>query len=208
MNPGWCSGIRDCYIFIFLMFLGRCTEFCWGGFYSQKLECVTPRLGSAASSYCLCLLKGDQLARKGGSYPREQVFFLTWPWKLKFEEGKVTKQKSTAKALMKGAIWKQTYRATPKAWHKIQEVLGRGKEVMTCFHSEKEKTQFTTGSVKVRRDMLDWKDSMVQEISHDLCRQIPHHQGKPDPQPKEILVWLGNWGRKMNWGFTIFSCSA
>lgn len=93
---------------------------------------------------------------------------------------------------MKGAIWKHTYRATPKAWHKTEEVLGRGKEVMTCFHSEKEKIQFTTGPVQVRRDMLGWKDSMVQEISHELHRQIPDHRGKPDPQPKEILEWLGN----------------
>lgn len=108
------------------------------------------------------------------------------------EEGKVTKQNNTAKVLMKGGIWKQTYRATPKAWHKIQEVLGRGKEVMACFHSEKERAQFTVGPAKVRRDMLGWKDSAVQEISHELCRQIPDHRGEPDPQPKEIPEWLGN----------------
>lgn len=85
---------------------------------------------------------------------------------------------------MKVGIWKQTYRATPKAWHQIQEVLGRGKEVMACFHSEKEKAQFTVGPGKVRRNMLGWKDSAVQEISHELHRQIPDHQGEPDPQPK------------------------
>ena len=93
---------------------------------------------------------------------------------------------------MKGGIWKQTYRATPKAWHEIQEVLGRGKEVMAYFHSKKERAQFTTGPAKVRRDMLGWKDSTVQEISRELCRQIPDYRGEPDPQPKEIPEWLGN----------------
>lgn len=28
MNPGRCFGIRDCCIFIFLIFLGRCTQLC------------------------------------------------------------------------------------------------------------------------------------------------------------------------------------
>lgn len=70
--------------------------------------------------------------------------------------------------------------------------LGQGKEVMACFHSEKERAQFTKGLAKVRRDMLGWKDSIVQEISHELCRQIPDHRGEPDPQPKEIPEWLGN----------------
>lgn len=70
--------------------------------------------------------------------------------------------------------------------------LGQGKGSHGMLSQGKERAQFTTGPAKVRRDTLGWKDSTVQEVSHELHRQIPDHRGEPDPQPKEIPEWLGN----------------
>lgn len=71
--------------------------------------------------------------------------------------------------------------------------LGQGKGSHGMLSQQKkERAQFTIGPAKVRRDMLGWKDSTVQEISHELRRQIPDHRGEPDPQSKEIPEWLGN----------------
>lgn len=70
--------------------------------------------------------------------------------------------------------------------------LGQGKGSRGMLSQQKNRAQFTAGPGKVRRDMLGWKNSTVQEISHELHRQIPDHRGEPDPQPKEIPDRLGN----------------
>lgn len=64
--------------------------------------------------------------------------------------------------------------------------MGRGKEVMACFHSEKERAQFTTGPAKVRRDTLGWKDSTVQEVVMNFAGRSQTTEENLTPSPKKF----------------------
>lgn len=149
------------------------------------------------------------LQQKVAPTQKKEVFFsLTWPWKLEFEEGKLTKQNNTAKVLMKGGIWKQTLQGHTKSLAQDTGSLGQGKGSHGMLSQRKREgpVYYRTSQGQKRHTGLERLHSSGS--SHELCRQIPDHRGEPDPQPKEIPKWLGNWGREMNWGFIIFSCSA